>query len=153
MFWLRIRPVLLAAQTQPPLRQLEKTVSSSSGGNAPISVRLQNVTNELRQIQDSLASEKELDPRILIDFRDAVNRVRNTAWGMEQYANSKTAETDPNTVLTALAGERVRVVYQLCKHVQADLANTEIQFQKGRLFQLRDATQELASQLGKVVGE
>jgi hypothetical protein len=73
--------VLLAAQTQPPLRQLEKTVSSSSGGNAPISVRLQNVTNELRQIQDSLASEKELDPRILIDFRDAVNRVRNTAWG------------------------------------------------------------------------
>ena len=52
-----------------------------------------------------------------------------------------------------LAGERVRVAYQLCKHVQADLANTEIQFQKGQLLQLRDATQELASQLGKVVGE
>ena len=128
-------------------------MSSSSGGNASISVRLQNVTNELRQIQGLLASEKELDPRILIDFRDAVNRVRNTAWGMEQYANSKTAETDPSTVLMALAGERVRVAYQLCKHVQADLANSEIQFQKGQLLQLRDATQELASQLGEVIGE
>jgi hypothetical protein len=67
--------------------------------------------------------------------------------GMEQYANSKTAETDPNAVLTELAGERVRVAYQLCKHVQADLANPEIQFQKGRLLHLRDATQELALQL------
>jgi len=148
VFWLRIRPVLLAAQTQPPLRQLEKTVSSSSGGNAPISVRLQHVTNELRQIQELLASEKELDPRILIDFRDAVNRVRNTAWGMEQYANSKTAETDPNAVLTVLAGERVRVTYQLCKHLQADLANPEVQFQRGRLLQLRDAIRELSLQLG-----
>jgi hypothetical protein len=128
-------------------------VSSSSGGNAPISARLQSVTNELRQIQDLLASEKELDPRILIDFRDAVNRVRNTAWGMEQYANSKTTETDPNAVLTVLAEERVRVTYQLCKHLQADLANPEVQFQRGRLLQLRDAIRELSLQLGEVVGE
>jgi len=128
-------------------------VSSSSCGNVSISLRLQNVTNELRQIQDVLVSEKELDSRILSDFRDAVNRVRNTAWGLEQYANSKTAETDPNAVLTVLAGERVRVAYQLCKHVQSDLANPEIQFQKGRLLHLRDATQELALQLGEVVGK
>jgi hypothetical protein len=105
-------------------------VSSSSGVNASISVRLQSFTNELRQIQDLLASEKELDPRILTDFRDAVNRVRNTAWGLEQYANSKTTETDPKTVLTVLAGERVRVAYQLCKLVQADLANPRHSFRK-----------------------
>lgn len=128
-------------------------MSSSSVGNVSISARLQNVTNELRQIQDLLASEKELDPRILSDFRDAVNRIRNTAWGLEQYANSKTTETDPNAVFTALAAERVRVAYQICKHVQADLANPEIQFQKGRLLQLRDATQELAGQLCEVVGK
>jgi len=128
-------------------------VSSSSGVNASISVRLQSVTNELRQIQDLLASEKEFDPRILTDLRDAVNRVRNTAWGLEQYANSRTTENDPKTVLTVLAGERVRVAYQLCKLVQADLANPETQFQKGQLLQLRDATQELARRLGEAVGE
>ena len=128
-------------------------MSSSSGVNASISVRLQSVTNELRQIQDLLASEKEFDPRILTDLRDAVNRVRNTAWGLEQYANSRTTENDPKTVLTVLAGERVRVAYQLCKLVQADLANPETQFQKGQLLQLRDATQELARRLGEAVGE
>jgi len=128
-------------------------VGFSSGGDATITVRLQRVTNELRQIQDLLASEEELDARILADFRDAVNRVRNTAWGMEQYANSKTAETDPKTVLTVLAGERVRAAYQLCKLVQADLANPDIQFQKGQLLQLGRAAQELARQLWEAVGE
>lgn len=73
--------------------------------------------------------------------------------GVEQYANSKTTETDPNTLLTVLAAERVRVAYQLCKLVQADLANPETQFQKGQLLQLRDATQELARRLGEVIGE
>jgi len=128
-------------------------VGFDSDDNASVTVRLQKVANELRQIEDLLASEKELDSRIFADFRDAVNRVRNTAWGMEQYANSKTTETDPKTVFTVLAGERVRVAYQLCKLVQADLANPDIQFQKGQLLQLGRATQELARQLWDIVGE
>ena len=128
-------------------------MSSASDSNESISVRLQKVTNELRQIQALLTSEEDVALPILTDFRDAVNRVRNTAWAVEQYANSKTTETDPKTVLSLLAGERIRVAYQLCKHIHVDLANREIQFQKGQLFQLRDATQELTHQLGEVLGE
>ena len=128
-------------------------MGSASDCNASITLRLQRVANELRQIEDLLASEEDLDSRILADFRDAVNRVRNTAWGMEQYANSKTTDTDPKTVFTVLAGERVRVAYQLCKLVQADLANPDIQFQKGQLLQLGRATQELAHQLLEITGE
>ena len=128
-------------------------MSSDSGGNASISRKLQNVTNELRQIQDLLTSQAGIDPRILSDFRDAVNRVRNTAWAVEQFAIAKTTETAPQNVLWLLAGERVRVAYQLCKLVQADLANREIQHQIGQLLQLRDATQELKRQLDATVGE
>lgn len=128
-------------------------MSSASDSNESISVRLQKVTNELRQIQVLLTSEEDVAPPILTDFRDAVNRVRNTAWAVEQYANSKTTETDSKTVLSLLAGERIRVAYQLCQHIHVDLANREIQFQKGQLFQLREVTQELAHQLGEVLGE
>jgi hypothetical protein len=120
---------------------------SSISKNASISVRLQNVTNELREIQDLLRSEKDVDPAILTDFRDAVNRVRNTAWAVEQFAISKTAETDPNNVLSVLAGERVRVAYQLCKLIQSDLANPGIRIQKGQLLQFRDVTSELENQI------
>jgi hypothetical protein len=133
--------------------QLEEAVSSVSDSNESVSVRLQKVTNELRQIQVLLTTEEDIPPSILTDFRDAVNRVRNTAWAVEQYANSKTTETDPETVLSLVAGERIRVAYQLCKHIQSDLPNREIQFQKGQLLQLYDATQELTRQLGEVVGE
>lgn len=128
-------------------------MSSASGYAPDISTTVQNVTNEIRQIQALLSSDTDIDLRILTDFRDAVNRVRNTAWAVEQYANSKAAEADPRTFLSLLAGERVRVVYQLCKLVQVDVANSEIKFQKGQLLQLRDATRELTRQLDKAIGD
>jgi two-component sensor histidine kinase len=121
--------------------------------HATISVRLERVTNELREIQELLKQEENVDPRILTDFRDAVNRVRNTAWAVEQYANSKTTETDPQTVVSVLAGERVRVAYQLCRLIQADLSTEGIQFQKGQLLRFRDVATELERQLGEAVGE
>ncbi len=118
-----------------------------------ITERLQHVTEELREIQDLLTSKEAVDPRILTDFRDAVNRVRNTAWAVEQYANSKHTETDPQTVLSVLAGERVRVAYQLCKLIQTDLSNPHIRFSKGQLLEFRHATNELEQNLVDAVGE
>ena len=128
-------------------------MSATRDTEASISVRLQNVTHELRQIQESLTLDENVEPRILTDFRDAVNRVRNTAWAVEQYANSKTTETDPQTVVSVLAGERVRVAYQLCRLIQGDLATSGIQFQKGQLLQFRDVANELQRQLAAAVGE
>ena len=128
-------------------------MSSDSVGVPDVSARLEQVTNELREIQDLLISGNGVDPRILTDFRDAMNRIRNTAWAIQQYAESKTTEKDPQAVLSVLAGERVRLAYQLAKLVQADLANTEIQFQKGQLLRLHGAAEELARRLGEVVGD
>ena len=119
-----------------------------------ISGTLQNVTTELRKAQNVLTKQEgDIDPRILTDFRDALNRVRNTAWAVEQYLQSKATESESQTVLSIVSGERVRVTYQLCKLVTADLANHEIPFQKGQLIQLRDATHELGTHLDKAVGE
>ncbi len=131
---------------------MEEALSFASENQESISVRLQNVTNELRRIEDLLTLEEDVEPRILTDFRDALNRVRNTAWAVEQYLNLKTTQTDSINVLSVLTGERVRVTYQLCRLVQADLAKDEVPFKKGQLLQLRDATQDLGKQLDKVVG-
>ena len=116
-----------------------------------VAVRMQRVAEELREIQDLLGAQEGVDASILTDFRDAINRVRNTAWAVEQYANSKSVGEDPQNVVTLLAGERVRVAYQLCKLIQADLANPSIQFQRGQLLQFRDASNELDEKLNAVV--
>lgn len=128
-------------------------MNPASAGEGSISARLRHLTEELRHIQNLLASGEELDPRILTDFRDAVNRVRNAAWALQQYAASKATEKDPSTVLCVVAGERVRVTYQLCKLVHADLEQPEIEFQKGQLLELREATHQLSQRLDDILGK
>ncbi|MGZ4813583.1 MAG: hypothetical protein ACXVZM_08435 [Terriglobales bacterium] len=121
----------------------------------PISVseRLQGVTSELREVEAMLHASADLDARILSDFRDAVNRVRTAAWAVQQYAETTCSEQNPSTVLSLLAGERVRAAYQLCRAIQYDLDKLDLRFQPGPLIQLRDATQDLLKKLTSVVGK
>ncbi len=113
--------------------------------------KLLKVTDELRQIQEELLNSDDLDPSILAAFRHAVNRVRTTAWAMQQYTESKVHDGGPKKVLSLMAGERVRVAFQLCKLVQADLRDEEIHVPIGPLMQLHAATKELTTRLAAVV--
>lgn len=116
-----------------------------------VSVRLQSATSELHEVETLMASA-DLDARILSDFRDAVNRVRTTAWATQQYAETKDTERDPSKVLSLLAGERVRAAYQLCRAIGQDLGRPDLRFQPGQLLQLRTAAKELMQQLNAVIG-
>jgi hypothetical protein len=115
-----------------------------------VSVRLQSATSELHEVEALLASA-DLDARILSDFRDAVNRVRTTAWATQQYAETRDTERDPTKVLSMLAGERVRAAYQLCRAIGQDLGRPDLRFQPGQLLQLRAAAKELMQQLNAVI--
>ncbi|HET7183817.1 MAG TPA: hypothetical protein VFI82_03975 [Terriglobales bacterium] len=117
-----------------------------------VSVRLQNATSELRTVE-TLLDTADLDARILADFRDAVNRVRTTAWATQQYAETKDTHNDPTAVLSILAGERVRAAYQLCRALREDLDRPDLRFQPGQLLQLRSAVKELLQQLNAVIGD
>jgi hypothetical protein len=117
------------------------------------SQKLQGLTDELRLLQALLTAGVEFDPRILSEFRDTVNRVRTTAWAMQQYIETTANDRDPKKVLTLLAGERVRAAFQICEAIRADLKNEKVQFQKGQLLELNEAVQALAKDLEKLVGE
>jgi hypothetical protein len=118
-----------------------------------VSVRLQSATSELRDVEAMLNASADLDARILSDFRDAVNRVRTSAWAVQQYAESTYTEQNPSTVLSLLAGERVRAAYQLCRAIQQDLQKPDLRFQPGQLIQLRTAVQELLKDLTALLGK
>jgi len=127
-------------------------VKSESAGAVTVSHRLEKAITELRGLQELLLSGEGLDPSILTDFRDALNRIRNTAWSAQQYIVLKATDQDSTTVLSILAGERVRAAYQLCQAIQADLKSNDARFQQGQLIQLYLAAKALSEQLGKVVG-
>jgi hypothetical protein len=127
-------------------------VKPESAGAVTVSHRLEKAITELRGLQELLLSGEGLDPSILTDFRDALNRIRNTAWSAQQYIVLKATDQDSTTVLSILAGERVRAAYQLCQAIQADLKSNDARFQQGELIQLYLAAKALSEQLGKVVG-
>ena len=82
-----------------------------------------------------------------------MGRVRNAAWSAQQFLASQAAGQDSSSVLSILAGERVRTAYQLCQLIEADLQNDEVKFQTGPLIQLSLAARSLVEGLGKVVGD
>jgi hypothetical protein len=129
-------------------------VESGSAGAAPVSLRLEKAIIELQDLQSLLLSGEGLDdPHILTDFRDAVNRVRNTAWSAQQYLSSKATDRDTTSVLSILAGERLRAAYQLCQAIQEDLQADDVNFQRGQLIQLYLIVKALTERLGEVVGK
>jgi hypothetical protein len=125
----------------------------ASPGAANLSHRLAKAITELRVLHKLLLAGEGLDAHILSDFRDALNRVRNTAWSAHQYIASQDTDQDSSSVLSILAAERVRAAYQLCQAIQADLSSGVIKFQTGQLIQLSIAAKALAQELDRVVGE
>jgi hypothetical protein len=112
----------------------------------PVRSRLEKAISEVQGLHELLHSG-ELDPQILADFRDALNRVRNTAWAAQQYANRKASDQDSTGVLSFLARERIRATYHLCRAVNEDLKRTDVQFQRGSLIELDEITKALTQQL------
>ena len=101
--------------------------TSASSAQSP----LEQAIEELQRLHEILLAG-DLDPRVLTDFRDALNRVRTAAWAAQQYVMRKETEQDSGSVFSLLVGERVRVTYQLCQAISEDLKRTDIDFQAGK---------------------
>jgi len=112
--------------------------------------RLEKGISELQGLHKLLLSS-DVDPDVLADFREALNRVRNTAWAAQQYVVRKETDQDSTSVLSLLAGERVRAAHQLCHALVDDLRGTDVKFQRGSLVQLHEITETLTERLEGVI--
>ncbi|MGA7908065.1 MAG: hypothetical protein WCA16_11715 [Candidatus Sulfotelmatobacter sp.] len=121
-------------------------VKNRSAKNPAVSVRLKSAIKELRALHRLLRCD-DVDPRVLGDFRDALNRIRNTAWAAQQAAANKLLDQGPTSMASLLASERVRAAYQLCRSIREDLEGDNIQFQKGQLTELYAVATQLTGRL------
>ena len=112
--------------------------------------RLEKGISELQGLHKLLLSS-DVDPDVLADFREALNRVRNTAWAAQQYVVRKETDQDSNSVLSLLAGERVRAAHQLCQALVDDLGGSDVKFQRGSLVQLHEIAETLTERLEGVI--
>ncbi|HUA14120.1 MAG TPA: hypothetical protein VMG31_02405 [Verrucomicrobiae bacterium] len=113
---------------------------------AGISQQLSRAIKELRALQKPLMSG-EVDPVVLTEFRDVLNRVRNTAWAAQQSAAAPALGQRPEAVASFLASERIRAAYQLCRSIRDDVQKDDIELQKGSLVELYGMAKGLVDEL------
>jgi multidrug resistance efflux pump len=82
-----------------------------------ISGQVAKITQELNRLEH-LLSAGMVDRRVLVEFRDAVNKVRNTSWHVQCWLDG-----DVRELSSLLLEERVRATSQLATLLAADLQN------------------------------
>jgi hypothetical protein len=90
-----------------------------------VNFQLRKTSAELVKIEQAIKSGG-VDPRILMEFRDAVDYVRKTAWAVQEWQERQLQKHDPQTVLPLLTSERIRRTAQLSKTIVADVAAHEV---------------------------
>ncbi|HZE80306.1 MAG TPA: PilZ domain-containing protein [Candidatus Polarisedimenticolia bacterium] len=126
----------------------------SSGGSSKMSSQMSgNVTRtieELNQVEQGLVIDK-VDPRIIAQFHDAVEHLRQTAWSVVQWVELNSSGGDPFEVLPQLEAERMHMLRKLAHNVTADLDSGSVtRFTEG-IGNIYEEVQALYRGLRKIV--
>jgi hypothetical protein len=126
---------------------------SSGGSNKMPSQMSGNVTRtieELNQVEQGLVIDK-VDPRIIAQFHDAVEHLRQTAWSVVQWVDLNSSGSDPFEVLPQLEAERMHMLRKLAHNVTADLDSGSVtRFTEG-ISNIYEEVQALYRGLRKIV--
>jgi hypothetical protein len=90
-----------------------------------VTFRLKVAIDDLLKLEKAIRSGG-MDPRVLREFRDAVDYVRKTAWALQELQERQTHQRDTATVRSLLTDERVRRATQLSNALISDLESHEV---------------------------
>jgi hypothetical protein len=123
-----------------------RLMETSFNDQRSVSERLKAATDELQKLEELVISG-DCAPRVLGDFRNAVDSIRQTAWAVQQWTELQQQRRDPYTVLGLLSEERVRRAAQLAKDLTLDLESLELGLETEGLQKLFEAIKGLYERL------
>jgi len=93
-----------------------------------VTFRLKVAIEDLLKLEKDMKDSRSggMDPRVLREFRDAVDYVRKTAWALQELQERQAHQRDVATVRSLLTDERVRRTTQLSKALASDLDSQEV---------------------------
>lgn len=124
-------------------------MSAEASSSPELGTRLEKISQELRELSESIKSG-EVEPRVLQQFRDAVDHVRLTAWTVQQWLELQAKHGDAYSVLSLLTAERIRRATQLSNDLSLDLEAAEISFETEGLGKLFEAIRGLYERLARL---
>ncbi|MGH9514237.1 MAG: hypothetical protein ACRD3P_00980 [Terriglobales bacterium] len=114
-----------------------------------LSERLKTATLELQELE-KLVLSSDFSPRVLSDFRTAVDNIRQSAWAVQQWTELQQQNRDPYTVLGILSQERVRRATQIIRDLTLDLESLEVGVETKGLTELFRAVERLHERLSPI---
>ena len=119
-------------------------------GSSQMSAQISRTIAELNQVEQALVIDR-VDPRIIAQFHDAVEHIRQTAWSAVQWVELNSTSGDPFEVLPQLEAERMHMLRKLAHNVTADLDSGSItRFTEG-ISDIYEVVQALYRGLRKIV--
>lgn len=116
-----------------------------------VNFRLKKTGAELVRLERAMKSGS-VDPRILREFRDAVDYVRKTAWAVQEWQERELQAHNPRTLLPFIASERIRRATQLSKTILGDLTSHEVGRETPGIDEFFRAVENLYESLEDVIG-
>jgi hypothetical protein len=123
---------------------------AAQGGSSNMSVQITRTISELNQVEQALVVER-VDPRIIAQFHDAVEHIRQTAWSAVQWVELNGSGGDPFEVLPQLEAERMHMLRKLAHNVTADLDSGSITRYTEGISGVYEVVQALYRGLRKIV--
>jgi hypothetical protein len=117
-----------------------------------VNFQLKKTSAELVRLNQAMQSGN-IDPRILREFRDAVDYVRKTAWAAEEWQERQLQQHDPQTVLPLITAERIRRATQLSESISADLAAHEVSSETAGMHEFFRAVERVYQHLADLFRE
>jgi hypothetical protein len=114
--------------------------------NWSIAERVQRTTEELKTLEQLIVSG-DFSPRILSEFRNAVDSVRQTARVVQMWTGLQQQHRDPHSAMSTLSEDRVRRATQIAKDLTIDLQSLEVDFGTEGIAELFRAIEELHERL------
>ena len=108
--------------------------------------RLQRTTEDLKALEQLIVSG-DFAPRLLSDFRNAVDSIRQTARVVQRWVGLQQQNRDPYSAIRTLSEDRVRRATQIAKELTIDLQSLEVDFDTEGLAELFQAIEVLYERL------
>ena len=125
---------------------------STPDSTLSITARLEASTGELHALEELVKTGK-LDSRVLAEFRNAIDHIRNTTWAVQKWIGLLVDESggDPFSVLPIMSAERVKRATQISSDLSLDLQSVEIGIDTPGIVDLFNAVDDLHRRLATLL--
>ena len=117
-----------------------------------VNFQLKKTSAELLQLEQSMRTGG-IDQRILMDFRDAVDHVRKTAWAVQEWQERQLQKHDPQTVLPLITTERIRRATQLSIAIRKDMEAHDVTRETTGMHEFYQAVESLYPRVANLFRE